>query len=161
MNKIIIFGNSGSGKSTMAKHYADKYQLAHLDLDTIAWQDTNPPTRKPTIESQKAIEQFCKDNETWIIEGCYSDLLNLACKQATQMIFLNPGIETCIENCKNRPWEPHKYASIEEQNKNLPMLINWVKDYYIRTDDFSFASHDLLFKGFKGNKEQFSTNQKL
>jgi len=39
MQNIIIFGNSGSGKATLAKKYDLKYNLQHLDLYTVAWKD--------------------------------------------------------------------------------------------------------------------------
>ena len=45
MNKVLIFGNSASGKSTLALKLASQYKLAHLDLDTIAWQASKSPTR--------------------------------------------------------------------------------------------------------------------
>ena len=35
--KLVIFGNSASGKSSLAKKLAEQAQLAHLDLDTLAW----------------------------------------------------------------------------------------------------------------------------
>ena len=60
MRKILIFGNSGSGKSTLAKKLCAAEKLAHLDLDTLAWQPTNPPIRNPLTESEKNITEFIK-----------------------------------------------------------------------------------------------------
>ena len=159
MKRIVIFGNSGSGKTTLAKEYSAKYNLSHLDLDTLAWKDTIPPERRGIEESTNDIKNFTNKNPNWVIEGCYSDLLSVATQEASKIVFLNPGIETCINNCKKRPWEPHKYASIEEQNKNLEMLLGWVRDYTIRSDEFSFQSHNKLYEKFPGKKEQFTSNQ--
>lgn len=161
MNKIVIFGNSGSGKSTLAKMHSAKYGLSHLDLDTLAWLDVNPPERKPVGESQIIIKRFLDKNKRWVVEGCYTDLLSIVIKEADKVIFLNPGIEACIDNCKKRPWEPHKYKSIEEQNKNLDMLIKWVREYTTRSDEFSFYSHNKLFEKFSGEKEQYTSNYKI
>lgn len=126
MRKILIFGNSGSGKSTLAKELCAKYALGHLDLDTLAWLPSSPPTRKPLIDSQKDIAIFIASNEGWVIEGCYSDLLELAIQQSNEMIFMNLPVEACIRNAMNRPWEPHKYESKEAQDANLDMLIDWI-----------------------------------
>ena len=158
MQRIVIFGNSGSGKSTLAKKYSVRYNLSHLDLDAVAWKKTVPPERRAIEESTIDIKKFLNTNPKWVIEGCYSDLLSIVIKQASKIIFLNPGTETCINNCRKRPWEPHKYTSIEEQNKNLEMLLSWVTDYTNRNDEFSFQSHDKLFNEFPGHKEQFTTN---
>lgn len=160
MNKIIIFGNSGSGKSTLAKEYASKYELPHLDLDILAWENSDPPTRKSLKASSLEISQFVRESPKWVIEGGYSDLLGLVIGCANNVIFLNPGTETCIENCKNRPWEPHKYASTDAQNENLNMLLNWVKEYPDRNDDFSLFSHQNLFENFSGNKVEYKTNKR-
>ncbi len=154
MKKIVIFGNSGSGKTTLAKMLSVKYSFSHLDLDTLAWLDTTPPERTPAKESCIMINKFLNNNEKWVIEGCYSDLLGIVIKQADKIIFLNPGIEVCIDNCKKRQWEPHKYASMKEQNENLEMLISWVKNYSVRHDEFSYESHYKLFKTFSGDKEE-------
>jgi adenylate kinase family enzyme len=93
MHKIVIFGNSGSGKSTLAKAYVASYCLAHLDLDTLAWEDTLPPVRKDIKQRFRLIDQFQLENENWVIEGCYSDLLEYALINATEAIFLNPGVK--------------------------------------------------------------------
>ncbi len=158
MKKILIFGNSGSGKSTLAKNLKEQFSLAHLDLDSLAWMETMPPQRKPLAESSNQINIFTQQNNDWVIEGCYSDLLEIVKQDAEEIIFLNPGTETCIENCRSRPWEPHKYASKKEQDDNLEMLINWVTDYCQRKDEFSLASHKQFFEGFKGTKSEYNQN---
>ena len=105
----MIFGNSGSGKSTLAKRLCEADGLSHLDLDTLAWMPTVPPERKPLIESEYEISNFIESNGSWVIEGCYSDLLEMAMPFSDEIIFMNLSIESCIENARNRPWEPHKY----------------------------------------------------
>ena len=160
MLKVLVFGNSGSGKSTLARGYSDKYGLSHLDLDVLAWQDTNPPTRLPLHESATNVQEFLENNQEWIIEGCYSDLLELVINQASEIVFLNPGEETCISNCRERPWEPHKYESPEEQNKNLNMLLDWVRQYSVRNDEFSLSAHQKLFDEFTGPKTEFNSNER-
>jgi len=159
MERIVIFGNSGAGKSTLAKKYSAIYNLSHLDLDTLAWEKTTPPVRKALEISIIEIKKFLESNPRWVIEGCYSDLLGIVIKEASKLIFLNPGTETCINNCKKRPWEPHKYHSLEEQNNNLEMLLDWVKDYTNRNDEFSFEAHSKIYEEFPGKKEQYKSNQ--
>lgn len=61
---------------------------------------------------------------------------------------------------KNRPFESHKYDSLEQQNANLSMLIEWIKQYDQREDEFSLKSHRRLFENFKGKKKEFTTNKR-
>lgn len=152
LQKILIFGNSGSGKTTLAKRLAEQHGLAHFDLDTIAWLATQPAQRRPFKESIKAINSFCDRNHCWVIEGCYADLIEPVCARSNQMVLMNLSIEQCISNAKNRPWEPHKYSSKQQQDQNLPMLIDWIAGYETRQDTFSKQAHMDLYQKFKGLK---------
>lgn len=158
MKKILIFGNSGSGKSTLANKLQLNYGLQHLDLDILAWEETQPPTRKVLSESISILDTFMSKYNSWVIEGCYADLLTHVSQQANEVIFLNPGNEICIERCKSREWEPHKYESKDAQDKNLDMLINWVKEYDEREDEFSLKSHNSIFSSFVGEKTEVKNN---
>jgi len=156
VRRIVIFGNSGAGKSTLAQELTAEHGLAHLDLDTLAWEPTSPPERRPLEVSLQAIRQFTDANEAWVIEGCYADLLASVSQSCNEMIFLNPGVEACIANCHSRPWERHKYASKAAQDENLEMLIQWVRDYETRDDDFSLRRHRALFDTFAGPKREYA-----
>jgi adenylate kinase family enzyme len=161
MSKILIFGNSGSGKSTLAGELARVENLAHLDLDTLAWLPVVPPERAPLEKSRKTIEEFIAANENWVIEGCYADLMEIVASQADEIIFMNLPVEQCIENARNRPWEPHKYVSKEAQNDNLEMLVDWISQYRERKDVFSWAAHMSLFKAFPGKKTMYVNNERM
>ncbi len=150
--RLVIFGNSGSGKSTLARAYAQQPGMTHLDLDTIAWDETGK--RSPLTDSLKRLDAFIATHKQWVIEGCYGSLLGPTVNNANEVIFLNPGVTTCQENCGTRPWEPHKYKTAREQEQNLPMLLDWVADYYSREDEFSFQVHREIFDRFTGKKRE-------
>lgn len=154
MKRIVVFGNSGSGKSSLASALCAGEKLAHLDLDTLAWRPTPPPQRESSEISKKGIEDFIGNSPDWVIEGCYADLLAFAIPHATDVIFLDLPVETCLANARKRPWEPHKYDSKKAQDNNLPMLLDWIKDYYQRNDVCSQSSHRALFDAFSGNKQR-------
>lgn len=158
MKRIVIFGNSGSGKSTLAKHLSKTHQLPHLDLDTLAWQDIHPPTRKPISESLTTIQAFITQHPCWVIEGCYSDLIQPILAPCNEIFFMDLPTQACIENAKSRPWEPHKYHSKEAQNANLDMLVEWIAQYDARNDTFSKTAHQSLFDQFRGTKHLYKEN---
>lgn len=158
--KVLIFGNSGAGKSTLAKKLAEAENLPHLDLDTLAWLPVTPTQRAPVDSSAEEIHKFAEANTGWVIEGCYTDLLEIAEPFSSEIIFMNLSIEQCIENARNRPWEPHKYESQQAQDANLEMLIGWIEDYYQRKDTFSYASHLRFYEGFEGKKNMITENQR-
>ena len=151
--RIVIFGNSGSGKTTMARALATQYGLPHLDLDSLAWSET--AVRRPLGESAQLIDAFVGANPEWIIEGCYADLLDVVLPHATEVRFLNPGPAVCAANCRTRPWEPEKYASKEEQDAKLAFLLEWVQQYETRDDEYSLGAHRRLFDSFAGAKREY------
>ena len=154
MRRVLVFGNSGSGKTTLAAALRRDHGLAHLDLDTLAWQPTSPPIRRDPADSLRDILAFTARYDAWVIEGCYADLLALLVDGATELIFMNPGVETCERHCRSRPWEPHKYESREAQDRSLAMLLEWVRGYATRDDACSLASHRRLFDSYVGVKRE-------
>jgi adenylate kinase family enzyme len=159
LRKVLIFGNSGSGKSTLAKKICGSENLSHLDLDTLAWKPKIPPERKSINESESDITRFINLNKGWVIEGCYSDLLKVALPFSSEIVFMNVPVELCIENARNRPWEPHKYESKEAQDNNLEMLVSWISQYSKREDTFSEAEHKRLYEQYSGKKSMVTSNE--
>ncbi len=158
MKRILIYGNSGSGKTTLAQELASKHQLAYLELDLLAWQ--SPGVRREFDESLNEMIEFIELNQHWVIEGCYGALVKEAAYYCTDLLFLNPGLETCLKNIRTRPWEPQKYDSEEAQNRYLDILQDWAKEYETREDEFSLKYHHEIFDNFKGQKMKYSSMQK-
>ncbi len=156
--RVLIIGNSGSGKSTIAKRLASEENLAHLDLDTIAWKKNTPTIRLSYDRSCSLIDEFTELHADWVIEGCYSTLIEHASKMADLLVFMNLSTRDSIENCRKRPWEPHKYPSKEEQDENLPMLMDWISNYSERDDELSYTAHRRVFDRFAGEKNEILTN---
>jgi adenylate kinase family enzyme len=150
VRRILIVGNSGSGKSTLARQLAPP--RAHLDLDVLAWLPTQPVTRRQVHDSLAVVSAFISANASWVIEGCYADLVEPLLSRCDQLVYLNPGREVCLAHARARPWEPHKYATPEAQQANLPMLLAWIAEYETRTDVCSASAHRALFEGFDGQK---------
>ena len=151
--RILIYGNSGSGKTTMAREVARELGVEPLDLDLIAWDA--PGERRAPAASVAMLEAYFAAHDAWVVEGCYGDLVEAALPYCTELRFLNPGVEGCVANCRARPWEPEKYASPEEQDRRLAFLLDWVRQYDTRTDEYSLARHRAIFDGFAGAKREY------
>ncbi|WP_348224457.1 hypothetical protein [Vibrio parahaemolyticus] len=79
MKKILIIGNSGSGKSWLSKQLSRKLQLQEVNLDSIVWEPGGYNQKRSTgaIENEIAsIKSQCK----WVVEGVFGAL-------AEQLIF--------------------------------------------------------------------------
>lgn len=152
--KIVVFGNSGSGKSTHAKALSARHGLAHLDLDTIVWEPGQIAVPRPAEAVAASLQAFMDSEPRWVIEGCYGELVAMAAKHSSSLVFLNPGRELCLANNQRRPWEPHKYESMAAQQSMLEALQAWVSSYYTRDDPWSYAAHRRLFDAHEGAKTE-------
>lgn len=142
----------------MARELAAKRGLVHLDLDSIAWKADQPGVREELSTSVERLKRFMIEHRAWVVEGCYGGLIEEAAKKADELIFMNPGVKVCQENCRSRPWEKDKYPSKEAQDANLAMLLDWVAQYETRSDEFSYTAHRRLFEQFTGKKTEHCRN---
>ncbi len=154
--KLLVFGNSGSGKSTFAKAISERHALQHLDLDNIVWEPGKIAVAREPGAVRADLDAFLAAHDRWVIEGCYGELIEAAAPACDELIFLNPGRETCLENNRRRPWEPHKYATREAQDAMLGHLQAWVDGYYERDDAWSLAAHRRVFDAHPGMKVEFT-----
>lgn len=152
--RVLVFGNSGSGKTTLARQLSTEHGLAHLDLDSIVWEPGAIAVPRAPDAITASLAAFLSENERWVIEGCYGELVEAASAHCTELVFLNPGLETCLEHNRRRPWEPHKYASKEAQDAMLENLQAWVVGYYVRQDPWSYHAHRRIFDSFAGRKSE-------
>jgi adenylate kinase family enzyme len=150
--RVAIVGNSGSGKSTLAREIAAVHSIVSLDLDTVAWEPGKIAVARPADTAAADVRAFCSAQESWVVEGCYAALVGHALERSPILLFIEPGVDACIANCRSRPWEPHKYASKAEQDEKLEFLLAWVREYYSRDGDLSLSAHRALFDAYRGPK---------
>lgn len=152
--KCILLGNAGSGKSTLSRKLIAQRPAARLSLDEVAF--SGGIELRPLEDSVADVQRFIAQHESWIIEGCYADIIEAVLDQCDELLFLNPGVEACVRHCRARPWEPEKFSSEEEQDRNLDNLIEWVRSYHSRTDEYGLQRHRALFDACRGNKRELT-----
>ena len=139
----------------MARRILGDSPIPRLSLDQIAWDEG--PKRKPLEVSLSMLSDFIQSNKKWIIEGCYGDLIEAALPHCTELRFLNPGVEVCVAHCHRRPWEPEKFSTPEDQAAMLAQLVQWVRNYETRDDEYGLRRHRQVFDRFKGPKHEYSS----
>jgi len=157
--RVAIVGNSGSGKSTLAGQIAAAHSIASLDLDTVAWEPGKIAVARAPEAAAADVTAFCSTRDRWVVEGCYAALVGHAIAYSPLLLFIDPGMDACLAHCRNRPWEPHKYASKAEQDAKLEFLLTWVRGYYTRDDDLSLSAHRTLFENYHGLKLRLAHHQ--
>jgi adenylate kinase family enzyme len=150
--RIAILGNSGSGKSTLACWLANRSGAPLLDLDSIVWEPNSVAVARPENAATADVQAFCTSYASWVLEGCYANLIRAVLPFAPILVFLDIGEVQCISNCRSRVWEPHKYSSKAAQDERLPFLVTWVHEYYIRGGEMSRAAHAATYAAYLGPK---------
>ncbi len=152
--KTIILGNAGAGKTTLARHLLSQQSASLLPLDDIAF--AGGIERRPVADSIADARAFIETHDHWVIEGCYADIVEALLPSCETLLFLNPGIDACVGHCRARPWEPDKFPSPEAQDAHLDNLVEWVRAYSTREDEYGLRRHRELYEGFDGNKRELT-----
>lgn len=87
--KIDIIGSVASGKTTLAKEVADRYQVPHYEKDNIVWLRTADGDKKRTAEERDKYFREIISKDNWIVEGSPRDCLNESFECCDYIIVLN------------------------------------------------------------------------
>src|SRR5262249_44272694 len=68
MQRVLVMGGSGAGKTTFAQRLADKTGLPFVSIDQIHWQ---PGWREPDPEEFTARMAVEAEKPAWVIDGNY------------------------------------------------------------------------------------------
>ena len=128
-NRIIIIGNSGSGKSFLSKELSTITGLPLIHLDVEYW---HPNWEKTPKDEWLKRQTDLISKEKWIIDGNYNSTIELRYKAADLIIFLDINRLTCLIGALKRHGT---------KRTDLP-------DYLEEKLDFEFAQFCRLIWGF-------------
>ncbi len=99
MNKIIVIGSPGSGKSVFSRELNRITGIPLYHLDMINWRDD-----KTTIPRERFIEEIKKIGATdrWIIDGNYDSTMELRMSLCDTVFFLDYPTDVCYEGIMQR-----------------------------------------------------------
>jgi len=66
MKRAVIIGNSGGGKSTLARRLSSAWRSPHVEIDSLLWQ---PGWELTPVEIYNAAHARLIAEENWIIDG--------------------------------------------------------------------------------------------
>lgn len=150
MNKIIIIGCPGSGKSTFAKELNKIHKLPLYHLDMI-WNKPDKTTITREEFDQELCEIFKKDE--WIIDGNYQRTLEKRIKEANTIFLLDYSMDVCIEGATTRvgikredmPWAEEALNKDFEQ-KIINFSQNQLPEIYELLNKYQNSKKIIIFK---------------
>ena len=140
MEKVIVIGSPGAGKSTFARKLRDRAALPLYYLDMI-WHksDGNNISREQFAAKLAEIIQ----KRRWIIDGNYQRTLPLRFEKCTEVFLFDLPVEQCLEGAASRvgtqredlPWvenefDPEFKQYIQDfQKDQMPAIRNLLEKY--------------------------------
>ena len=140
MNKIIVIGCSGAGKTTFSEKLRDSIGLPLFYLDAI-WHRPDK-THIPRDEFDEKLGEILA-LDSWIIDGNYSRTLERRMAACDTVFFFDLPPEVCLEGVISRigtkrvdmPWidtelDPCLKRDIEGfSSQNLPKIYELIQKY--------------------------------
>jgi adenylate kinase family enzyme len=142
LTRTLIIGNSGSGKSWLAKRLAKHLKVPWIDLDRIHWVSDEHSIARPGA-AVLGMARIAASEERWVIEGVYGWIISELVHRATALIWLCVDDEYCVANIRQRE---------EHNDERLISLLEWAANYHRREDSSGLGAHRRLFQGFGGTK---------
>ena len=86
MQRIVVVGPTGSGKTTMARELGRRLGLPHTELDALHW-DANWTEAPNEVFRQRIARSIAGDR--WILDGNYSSARDLVWPRAEMVVWLD------------------------------------------------------------------------
>lgn len=130
MNRIMIVGSPGSGKSTLSKklHQILGYPILHLDK--IYHIDNNHQISRE--ELKRLTKDFVDLHDSFIIDGNYGKTMKFRMQFVDTVIILDIDTSICLENIEKRRLSSEKRTDIASGFDNSiqdQTFIQYVKDF--------------------------------
>ena len=91
--RINVVGVSGSGKTTTAKHIAERLQIPHFELDALHW---GPNWSEPPIDKFREIVSDSLMASSWVVDGNYGKVRDIVWPQADTIVWLDYSLSTIL-----------------------------------------------------------------
>ncbi len=93
MERVLVIGSGGSGKTTLARTVAQRLGLPLIHLDAHYWRPGWTPT--PREEWQRVVEELLA-RPRWVMDGNYGGTLDMRLAACDAVVFLDLPRRVCL-----------------------------------------------------------------
>ena len=99
MERIVIIGCGGAGKSTLARQLGEKLRIPVVHLDKLFWHPGWVESTKEEIDAKIAA---ALDEPQWIMDGNYNRTLPMRIQKCDTVIYLDFSRFACLMGVAKR-----------------------------------------------------------
>jgi len=154
--RIVIIGNSGSGKTQLAGALAECLDSTVIHLDHVYWEPGGFDRKRCAEEVERLIAESVNTPD-WIAEGVFGELAGRYLEFADVLVWLDVDWDLCKARLERRGSESKKHLGRPQSEEGLRKLIEWASMYYDRDDMRSRSGHKRLHDEFKGIRHRYTT----
>jgi adenylate kinase family enzyme len=158
--RMIIIGNSGSGKTRLAARLAQLRGISVVHIDDIFWEPGGFDKRRPQ-EVVWSLIQEAKAKDSWIAEGVFGELAEQFFDRAKCLVWLDIDWPICHTRLLKRGSESKKHLGRTQSEQGLKNLVEWASQYYERTNACSYEGHKKLMVHFPGLKVRLKSEAEV
>ncbi len=127
MQRVLIIGPCGSGKSTLGRELAPRIGLPLVHMDQLGWQAGWVETEKAELNARLA-EVVAQD--AWLIEGNYGSTLTPRLERADTVIYLDFPVPLCLWRLIRRI-ASHRGRSRPDMPEGCPERFDFAFFWYV------------------------------
>ena len=121
MQRILVIGSGGAGKTTLALRLGERLRLPVIHLDAEHWRPGWDPT--PKAEWAARVDQLIA-RDAWVMDGNYSGTLDRRVAAADTVIFIDLPRTVCLWRVLRRRIQFHRRAR-PDMNPGCEERLTW------------------------------------
>jgi adenylate kinase family enzyme len=135
MRRILIVGNSGGGKSTLARRLGEKLALPVIHLDVLFWK---PDWVEAQKDAFRADVRIALEAKAWVCDGNFAETLDIRLPRADTVVWIQQPPLLCLARAiwrvatyRGRHTRPDMAAGCDERFD--PAFYRYIWDFDAKT----------------------------
>ena len=163
MQRIIVIGCPGSGKSRLSRALHNKTGIPLYHLDMMYWN-----ADKTTVEKSVFLERLSAvlEKDAWIIDGNYGSTMELRMAACDTVIFLDYPLDLCLDGIKERRGKPRSdmpWVETEEDAEFIEFIKNYNEQQKPKVLELlkKYSDKSIVILGSREQADAFLNGEKL